>query len=203
MDTHMIIETVGYVGSVLVLVSFLMSSVVKLRVINAVGGSIFAVYALIIQSYPTALMNICLVGINIYYLIRLRQNNRCFDLVDGKTDDRFLNYFLEYYREDIRKYFSEWKGDMAKADTAYLVCCDAVPAGVLLGNKKEEGRMEIILDYSTPTYRDCSVGKYLYSQLPQKGIRTLEFSSKAGEHETYLQKMGFVRENDSYIKNLN
>ena len=57
MNVSTIIEMVGYLGSVLVVVSMLMSSVIKLRVINTVGSGIFAVYALIIHSYPTALMN--------------------------------------------------------------------------------------------------------------------------------------------------
>ena len=57
MDSSAIIEAVGYLGSALVLVSFLMSSVVKLRVVNTVGSLIFTVYALIIRSYPTAVMN--------------------------------------------------------------------------------------------------------------------------------------------------
>lgn len=71
MNVSMIIEMVGYTGSVLVVVSMLMSSVVRLRVINTLGSGIFAVYALIIHSYPTALMNFCLVTINIYNLIKL------------------------------------------------------------------------------------------------------------------------------------
>ena len=66
------IELIGYLGSALVVVSMLMSSVVKLRVINTIGSGIFAAYALMIHSYPTALMNICLVGINIYNLLKLR-----------------------------------------------------------------------------------------------------------------------------------
>ena len=61
----MIIELVGYIGSILVLVAFLMTSVVRLRVVNSIGSLIFAISALIIQSYPTALMNFCLVLISI------------------------------------------------------------------------------------------------------------------------------------------
>ena len=49
MNTSTIIEAVGYLGSALVLVSFLMSSVVKLRVVNTAGSLIFALYALIIH----------------------------------------------------------------------------------------------------------------------------------------------------------
>ena len=84
MDSSMIIETIGYLGSALVLVSFLMASVVKLRVINSAGGLIFAVYALLIHSYPTALMNFCLVGINLYYLARLRHPDRHYTLIEEK-----------------------------------------------------------------------------------------------------------------------
>ena len=67
----MIIELIGYFGSLLVVVSMLMTSVIKLRIINTVGSLIFTVYALIIKSYPTALMNFSLVLINVYNLYRL------------------------------------------------------------------------------------------------------------------------------------
>ena len=52
MDTSTIIEAVGYLGSTLVLVSFLMSSVLRLRLVNTAGSLIFAIYALIIRSCP-------------------------------------------------------------------------------------------------------------------------------------------------------
>ena len=71
MDTKTIIEAIGYLGSALVLVSFLMASVVKLRVVNTIGSVIFTAYAFIIHSYPTAIMNVCLVLINIYYLVKM------------------------------------------------------------------------------------------------------------------------------------
>ena len=56
------IELVGYLGSALVVASMLMSSVVKLRVINTLGSGIFAVYALMIHSYPTRKTFISAVG---------------------------------------------------------------------------------------------------------------------------------------------
>ena len=51
MDTSMIIEIAGYIGSVLVVVSMLMSSIVKLRIINTTGSSISAIYALYIHTH--------------------------------------------------------------------------------------------------------------------------------------------------------
>lgn len=75
METHMIVEIMGYFASFLILVSFLMSSVIRLRIVNCAGALIYVVYALIIRSYPTALMNLCLVGINIYYLRKLTKKD--------------------------------------------------------------------------------------------------------------------------------
>ena len=84
-----VIEIIGYVGSGLVLVSFLMASVVKLRVVNTIGSFIFAVYALLIPSYPTALMNVCLVLINLYHLYKLRNSEPNYRLLPLDPGDVF------------------------------------------------------------------------------------------------------------------
>ena len=43
MSTALMIEIFGYIGCIFVIISMLMTSVVKLRVINTVGSSISAV----------------------------------------------------------------------------------------------------------------------------------------------------------------
>lgn len=203
MEISMVIEMVGYLGSILVVVSMLMSSVIKLRVINTIGSGIFAIYALIIHSYPTALMNFCLVAINVYNLVKLSKKEQSYDLVDVKNDDHLLNYILDYYHSDIKKYFPGFAGNSSALDRAYIVCCHGNPAGVLLGKEDREGVMDVALDYSLPVYRDCSVGAYLYSKLPAKGIHTLLYSEKETEtHSAYLAKMGFAKENGVYTKKL-
>lgn len=202
MNTATMIEIFGYIGSVLVVVSMLMSSVVKLRVINVIGSVISGTYALIIGSFPLALMNGCLIVINIYNLSKLLKSEKHYDLVEGKAEDAFLNYVLNYYKEDIKTYFPEFKLGETKFDVAYVVCNDGVPAGVSLGCMTDESTMELVLDYSTPTYRDCSVGVYLYSRLQKKGIKKVAYKGNAENHVPYLQKMGFVMENGVYTKNL-
>ncbi len=203
MDISILIEMVGYAGSILVVVSMLMSSVIKLRVINTIGSGIFALYALIIHSYPTALMNFCLVTINIYNLVKLSKKDQSYELIDAKSDDGLLSYILNYYRHDIRKFFPDFAGDSRILDQAYVVCCNGNPAGVLLGVERENGVVDVKLDYSVPAYRDCSVGKYLYSKLPAKGIHTLVYSAEESEtHAAYLIRMGFVKENGVYIRRI-
>lgn len=203
MDVSTMIELFGYLGSTLVVVSMLMASVVKLRVINMIGSIISGTYALIIGSFPLALMNFCLIVINAYNLIRLLRSDKQYDLVEGSKEDGLLNYFLEYYREDILKYFPDFLERMSSTDTSYIVCCNGNPAGILLGTENADGVLGVALDYSTPAYRDCSIGAYLYSKLPSKGIRTLTYSGEESEkHVSYLMKMGFVRENGAFVKKL-
>lgn len=196
------IELVGYLGSALVVASMLMSSVVKLRVINTLGSGIFAVYALMIHSYPTALMNVFLVGINVYNLIKLNQRDRSYDLVEGVQGEGLLRYLLDYYQADIQAYFPDFSPD-SPADRVYIVCHRGNPAGVLLGTDIGQGALQVLLDYSTPTYRDCSIGTYLYSKLPSRGVYTLVFGGRASQaHAAYLAKMGFTSQDGLYIKAL-
>ena len=198
----MIIELFGYLGSTLVVVSMLMSSVVKLRVINTIGSIISGTYALIIHSYPLALMNICLIVINCYNLAKLLKSEQQYDLVRVNADDGFLSYFIARYKEDIQNFFQGQDLAPSASNAAYIVCCGEAPAGLLLGNISENGTLDIAVDYTTPTYRDCSVGKYLYARLPEDGIRKLVYSGKSEKHIEYLLKMGFVSENGVYKKTL-
>lgn len=202
MNTTTIIEIAGYLGSTLVVVSMLMSSVVKLRVINTIGSCISASYALIIHSYPLALMNICLIIINCYNLAKLLKSEQQYDLIQTDTDDAFLAYFIAHYKQDIQNFFQENDPAVSASDTAYIVCCGAAPAGLLLGKTSENGTLDIIVDYTTPVYRDCSVGKYLYAKLPEQGIRKLTYSGNSQKHAEYLLKMGFIPENGRYEKTL-
>ncbi len=203
MNTEMMIEAIGYLGSALVLVSFLMVSVVKLRIVNTIGSIIFTIYAFIIHSYPTAIMNLCLVMINIYYLVKMRntgETTRVYDLVDVSPTDGMLKYTVEKFRDDIEKIFPGINLDFSEANAAYLVCYDGTPAGVFVGNKREDSSMDILLDYSLPEYRDFSIGKFLIPKLAERGITSLTYSGPADNHMDYLNKNGFVKTEDSYVK---
>ena len=114
MNSEMIIEIVGYIGSFLVLVSFLMTSVFKLRVVNTIGSLIFMIYALIIKSYPTAVMNFCLVLINLHFLWKMSHSHKEYELVEVEDDDKFLQYTLEHYQDDIKFHFPELKLELDK-----------------------------------------------------------------------------------------
>ena len=199
----MMIEMIGYLGSILVVVSMLMSSVLKLRIINSIGSCIFAIYALIIHSYPTALMNFCLVMINFYNMAKLlKHDDTQYHLVQATAEDIYLDYFINYYFKDIRSYFSEFVFEKNKTDVVYYVCCNENPAGILLGHKTETNGIDVLLEYTTPMYRDCSVGKYLYEKLSHNGIKELTYFDCPEVHKPYLEKMGYQKSDRGYVKKL-
>jgi hypothetical protein len=203
MNAAMMIEIYGYIGSVLVVVSMLMSSIIKLRVINILGSVISGSYALIIGSFPLVLMNSCLIIINVYNLYKLLKAEQKYDLVDSEVNDAFIGYFVSHYKDDIQKYFPNFVFENSGINKAYIVFCEGNPSNILLGKDNGNGVLDVILDYSTPVYRDCSAGKYLYAALPSKGVKVLQFAQNSSkEHEDYLTKMGFKKENGVFQKNL-
>lgn len=70
-----IVEWVGYLAMAVVLVSFLMKSIVKLRLVNASGALLFIVYGCMLQplSKPIIITNAVIFGIHLYYLYKKRK----------------------------------------------------------------------------------------------------------------------------------
>ena len=204
MDGKTIVELIGYLGSALVVVSMLMTSVVKLRIVNTIGSAIFTGYAFVIGSYPTALMNLFLIGINAYQLFRLLRTQKRYDLISTDLQDQYVQYFLEKSMDDIHEWFPEFSMRGLRADVVYLVCCDSNPAGIFIGKHlKGPDVVEVLLDYAAPVYRDTSAGRYLHEQMKQKGCKTLVFRSTAPKHVKYMEKVGYqMDEKGAYVLRL-
>ncbi len=202
MESAVLLELFGYLGSVLVVCSMLMSSVVKLRLINMIGSVISGIYALLCGAFPLFAMNTALIIINGYNLIKLSRTEKNYEIVVCNVSDGSLNYFLDRYLEDIQRYFFEFKQKCSKINEAYMVFCEGTPVGVLLGENKGNGILDIQLDYTIPSYRDCSVGQYIYSKLSSFGIHEMIYTMKLSQkHKKYLEKMGFVQNGEIYLKN--
>ena len=199
MRIEVILELIGYTGSLLVVISMLMTSVVKLRVINTIGGVIFCIYALCIHSYPTAAMQLCLIIINLVNLYKLNNTKKEYSAVGVKANDGFLSYFLFSHTNDIKQYFPDFSA-AHEGDKIFLITCSGSPTGVFIANEEISDAdrdaalgttLNVKLDYTTPAYRDCSAGKFLYEHLRKLGFKKLVTETKIPAHEKYLKKMGF------------
>lgn len=64
------LEVFGYIGTALVIISMMMTSVVKLRIINMCGGLISLIYAVLCNTWPVVVLNACLISINMYHTVK-------------------------------------------------------------------------------------------------------------------------------------
>jgi hypothetical protein len=71
MDNINYTEIVGYIASAILMVSFSMKDVTKLRFINAFGCLFFIIYGFMLAtSWPIIITNGFILGMNIWHLVR-------------------------------------------------------------------------------------------------------------------------------------
>ncbi|MCU4163761.1 GNAT family N-acetyltransferase [Carboxylicivirga caseinilyticus] len=203
-----LIEWIGYLASTLVFISLSLSSLVKLRIYNFVGSSIFSFYGFYIGALPVGIMNLLIGLFNIYYLRFLLFKKERFNVVRAIADDEFLSQYLLYHFKDICRYFPDFNLNFKKINSQVLLALrDAKVAGVFIVGDDKDGQAEIILDYVTPEYRDYKTGRFLLQkyreQHADRSTRRLVCESSNKSHIKYLKKMGFVQEGEQkYILEL-
>jgi 4-amino-4-deoxy-L-arabinose transferase-like glycosyltransferase len=66
-------EIFGYIGTVLILVSFLIENVFKLRLVNTIGAIFWLVYGIGIMAKPTIVVNLAVIIIHGIWFIRQKK----------------------------------------------------------------------------------------------------------------------------------
>ena len=64
------LEIWGYTGTLLIVISMMMSSVTKLRIVNMSGSVITTIYSAICGTWPIVFLNVSLFLINGFHLVR-------------------------------------------------------------------------------------------------------------------------------------
>lgn len=68
------LELFGYLGTALVLISMMMTSLKRLRILNLAGSLVSMLYAMAMNTWPVVVLNLGLAVINIVQLWRLRRS---------------------------------------------------------------------------------------------------------------------------------
>ena len=63
-------ELVGYLATFLVMLSFMMNDVTRIRVINAVGCVVWVLYGILLDSYPVIITNVGILAIHSGHFLR-------------------------------------------------------------------------------------------------------------------------------------
>ncbi len=196
MDKANLYQLIGYIASVLIALSMMMNSILRLRVINLVGAASMTIYGLLINAYPIAVLNAFIVLIDVFYLYGIFNKKEYFSLLQVRPESRYLEYFVDFHKIDIRKFVPGFEHAPADTDLAVFVLRDTVPAGVMIveGDVTPDARVK--LDYVVEKYRDFKVGNFVFcekaSVFRDRGIRRLISEPGTPPHAKYLERMGFV-----------
>ncbi|MCG8481308.1 MAG: hypothetical protein MI724_19595 [Spirochaetales bacterium] len=106
----LVTELAGYIASILVALSLLMSSILALRVLNLIGAVAFVIYGVMVESIPVMITNGFITLIDIYYLVRMVKPdlNGVRYISIGVEKKSYLDDFIVHHFEDIRRFFPDF-----------------------------------------------------------------------------------------------
>ena len=195
MSSHNVLELIGYVASALVAISLMMSSILRLRVINLIGAAAFAAYGIAIGAYPVVALNGFLVAVNAYHLFRMVRVKEYFHLLESEPNSQYLKYFLAFHGDEIRRIVPDFRHAPVEQSVALFILRDCIPAGVFLGTTIEAGILRVDLDFVIPRYRDLRAGKFLFVEnaryFREHGISEILVKPRTRDFNDYLLAMGF------------
>jgi hypothetical protein len=190
-------EGLGYAASALVAASFLMSSVVRLRLVNAGGAALFALYGWAIGAPPIVVTNGLILAIQAGQIVRLLTRRESFDLLDlGTSRTAFLQRFLAFHREGLARVAPGFDLAAHPEAEAVFVLRDMLPVGLLVWLRQAPDTVCVLLDYAIPAYRDLRTGRYAFGVLVPRwrGEGVTRILARGGDrtHERYLSRVGFA-----------
>ena len=207
MDNQTFFAIIGYIASIILAISLLMKSLIRLRVLNGIGALIYIIYGVLIKAYPVAILNGIIFFIDLYFLLQMLKRRDYFTLMAVEPGSAYLNHFIQFHIQDIHNFFPEFIYQPNQEDIIYFVLRNTIPAGLLIIRQKQN-KGEIILDYALKDYRDFKIGGFIFNDntdvLINHGIEYLEAESSVPSHKRYLHQVGFIqRQGSRFTKELN
>ncbi|SPT54134.1 Uncharacterised protein [Actinomyces bovis] len=187
-------EVIGWAGSVLVVVSLMVPSVRRFRLLNLSGSLIATVYNVVFMIWPYAAMNAVIAVIDAYWLIRLRQSGeRHYSVCAVEPGSALVTRFVERHGAGISKAFPGFEGATLEGARSFVTLCDDEIIGLFA--YQQQGTVgQILLDYVTDRFRDLKPGRTLYADpaIRKSGIESLVVAQSAVHDRHYFERQGFT-----------
>ena len=186
------LEIFGYIGTALVIVSMMMTSLIKLRIINMCGGLISLVYAVFCNTWPVVVLNACLICINFVQTVRQLRGKEEVTLLSVEANDPIAQHLMRLWQKDIEKYQPDCNLYATEETERHILYVGQQAVGVLFGSKNED-LFSLQILYLVPSHRTAVMGKNVLQALRARGIHTLTSSEfYAKEPYRYLRRLGFT-----------
>lgn len=195
MDTRFALELFGYAASALIAVSVMMSSILRLRLLNLAGAAMFAIYGAFIHAYPVVILNSLIVAVNLYHLARMLRAKEFFHLLPLGQGSVYLPYFLNFYGAEIRRIRPDFVHRPTESQLALFILRDCDPVGVFIAEPRADGVWHVVLDFVIPGYRDLKLGRFLFQEQAEffraRGVKEFVIAPRTREFGAYLVQLGF------------
>lgn len=203
MEIKLLLEIIGYIGSALIVISMMMTSVLRLRLVNILGSGISICYAIAVKAYPVAFLNAFLIIVNVAKTVQLFRLEKSYLMIVSKGADGLPQYLVQKYNKDILNFFPDFK-ELSDDDDVFILMNGDIATGITAGKIDENKNFNVKIDYTTPAYRDNSAGLYLYKEIGKLGCcKRVVFETSSKNHEAYMYKIGFVKiSRGKYVKEL-
>jgi hypothetical protein len=194
MSTRAVLEIVGWIGSVLVVLSLAQARVWRFRVMNFAGAVLATFYNGILGIWPFAAMNGIIAVIDAYWMVRLKRESQlpsaAYELLELPPDSAYVRHFLKIHGEDARRWYPQFNPDIP-LEASILIMRGDETVGLVIIEKTEDGTATVSLDYVTQRFRDLTPGRFVYSDsglFDRLGVNQIRIAHGDGD---YLQRMGF------------
>jgi len=199
-----ILETIGFIASIIIALSMTMNSIVKFRWINFAGALTFSIYGFLISAYPVGILNAFIVLVDIFYLHRIYSKTEMFDTLEIRGSNKYLLKFLDFHDKEIQKYFPGFAYKEEMNTISFFILRNMAVAGIFLAHKENDNILRVGLDYVVPEYRDYKNGRFIYHKLRksfiEKGFKKAIADANNEKHKKYLKKIGFIENNNGQFE---
>jgi hypothetical protein len=198
-----VFEFIGIAASLLICASLCMTHIRSLRIVNLIGSLIFVAYGILIHSLSLTITNAFSACVNIFYLLKMRNETGRADLFDilfvNPKEDELVRRFVLFHNDDIVKFFPNFKSDPETGSLKDTECCfilrETLPVSLVAYKRAEDDEIDVILDYAIPAYRDLKNAKFFFENIVNRIASPGTVFLALGEvpqHVGYLKKIGFT-----------
>jgi len=162
-----------------------------------IGGLIFGSYILASSAVLAGIVSI----------LRFRQyicKNRPLEVIFIQDhDDQYLQYFLDYYHDDITEFFPRFDFKIEEEFLVALIMSKMETVGVIIAEIKNAETLRICIDYMVPKYRGSELAKTFYNCelrcIDFLDYRYLYIEPQSKAHNDYLERIGFRLVDGKYV----
>ena len=198
----------GWIGSILVVWSLMVSRVLRFRWMNFAGALIATIYNGAIQLWPFFAMNFAITIIDAYWIWKLtheRHDEAVYRVIPVKADDAFLQHVLETHRDDIARNRPDFAAvsPAGESRSTFLVVRGDENVGVVALRNAGAGVGVVELDWVKPSFRDFTPGEFVFRKshaLADAGFSKLEVPATSAPDAAYLSRMGFTADGDRWVR---